>query len=102
VTAALTLRIVKSKLAQDPDAASGLLEEAIRSLADATAELRELARGIHPAVLTQQGLPAAVTGLAGRATVPVDVDCALAERLPGTVEAAAYYVVAESLTNVAR
>jgi signal transduction histidine kinase len=102
VTLALMLRMIKKTLAADPDAASGLLDEAIVTLADATAELRELARGIHPAVLTEKGLPAAVAVLAGRAPLPVDVHCSLSERLPGPIEAAAYYVVAESLTNVAR
>jgi signal transduction histidine kinase len=102
VTLALLLRMTKARLADDPDAASELLDEAISSLAEATAELRELAHGIHPAALTHNGLPAAVAALAGRAPVPVDVHCSLSERLPGPIEAAAYYVVAESLTNVAR
>lgn len=102
MTLALTLRMIKTKLENDREAASSLLDEAIGGLTEATAELRELARGIHPAVLTDKGLPEAVAGLASRATVPVDVECSLSERLPGAVEAAAYYVVAESLTNVAR
>jgi PAS domain S-box-containing protein len=99
---ALTLRMVKAKLSDDPDTAAGLLDGAIATLDEAAVELRELARGIHPAVLTERGLAAAVDVLAERAPFPVDVHCALAERLPGAVEAAAYYVVAESLTNVAR
>jgi PAS domain S-box-containing protein len=102
VTVALALRMIKAELDDDPDAASGLLDEAIATLAEATAELRQLARGIHPAVLTDKGLAVAVAVLAGRAPVPVDVQCSLSERLPGPIEAAAYYVVAESLTNVAR
>jgi len=102
VMLALTLRMIKAKLENDREAATSLLDEAIDGLTEATAELRELARGIHPAVLTDKGLPAAVAVLAGRAPVPVDVDCSLSERLPRAVEAAAYYVVAESLTNVAR
>jgi signal transduction histidine kinase len=102
VTLALTLRMIKTKLPGDPDVAAGLVEQAIIELAEATAELRELARGIHPAVLTDRGLPAAVAVLAGRATVSVDVNCSLRERLPAAIEAAAYYLVAESLTNVAR
>jgi signal transduction histidine kinase len=102
MTVALTLRAVKGKLAEDPEAASALADEAIAELAGATAELRELARGIHPPVLTEHGLPTAVSALAARATLPVDVDCTLAERLPPPVEIAAYYVISESLTNIAR
>jgi PAS domain S-box-containing protein len=102
VTLALTLRLMKAKLRDDPETVSGLLDDAIGNLDQATAELRELARGIHPAILTHKGLAVAVAGLASRAPVPVDVDCSLSERLPEPVEAAAYYVVAESLTNMAR
>ena len=76
---------------------SGAREELTRAIED----LRELARGIHPAVLTDRGLDAALDALASRSPVPVDV-AVPAERLPGAVEAAAYYVVAESLTNVAK
>jgi PAS domain S-box-containing protein len=102
MTVALTLRAVKGKLAADPEAASALADEAIAELAGATAELRELARGIHPPVLTEHGLPTAVGALAARATLPVDVECTLTQRLPAAVEVAAYYVVSESLTNTAR
>ncbi|TML68605.1 MAG: hypothetical protein E6G14_09585 [Actinobacteria bacterium] len=102
VILALTLRMIKAKLADDRDGASVLLDEAIDTLAEATDELRELARGIHPAVLTDLGLARAVAVLAERTPLPVDVHCSLSERLPGQVEVAAYYVVAESLTNVAR
>ncbi len=102
VTVALTLRAVKTKLSEDPEAASAMADEAIAELAEATAELRELARGIHPPVLTEHGLPAAVEALSSRATLPVDVDCMFTHRLPPAVEIAAYYVVSESLTNIAR
>jgi len=64
--------------------------------------LRELARGIHPAVLTDRGLGAALETLAQRSILPVEIDNAVEERLPGPVEAAAYYVVSESLANVAK
>jgi PAS domain S-box-containing protein len=102
VTLALTLRMIRKALETDPAATSSLVDDALETLSEATAELRELARGIHPAVLTEQGLPAAVQALAERATIPVDVDCRLAGRLPAPVEVAAYYVVSESLTNAAR
>jgi PAS domain S-box-containing protein len=102
VSLALLLRMIRTKLTGAPDEAAGLVDEAISALAEATTELRELARGIHPALLTECGLCAAVSGLAGRAPVPVEVQCSLSERLPEPVEAAAYYVVAESLTNIAR
>jgi signal transduction histidine kinase len=79
-----------------------LLEGAGDELALALEELRELARGLHPAILSDHGLPAAVDALAQRAPLPVDVAVALDDRLPKPVEAAAYYVVAEALTNVAQ
>ena len=66
------------------------------------AELRDLVRGIHPSVLTDRGLDAAVSGLAERCPVPVEVDVHLDTRPPTAVETAAYYVVAEALTNVGR
>jgi len=101
VTLALTLRTIKGKLG-DPDVAADLLEQSLDNLGQAIAELRELARGIHPAVLTDRGLPVAVAALAERTPLPVELDCSLSDRLPGAIEAAAYYVVAEALTNVAR
>jgi signal transduction histidine kinase len=87
---------------RQPDAeSSALLAEAETELQEALAELRELARGIHPAVLTDHGLDAAVRTLAERSPVPVEVQ-PLGERLPGHVETAAYFVVAEALANVAK
>lgn len=73
-------------------------EEAKRALA----ELRELIRGIHPQVLTDRGLGAAVEDVAGRAPIPVDVDVSLSGRLPPPVEVTAYYVVSEAMTNIAK
>jgi PAS domain S-box-containing protein len=102
VSLALTLQLTKARLQDDPKVASTLLDEAIGQLATATHELRDLARGIHPTVLTEYGLARAVAVLADRAPLPVDVHCTLSERLAGPVETAAYYVVAESLTNVVR
>ena len=101
VALSLTLRLAQGKLAGDPAAVETILESARDELALAIEDLRELARGIHPAVLTDRGLEAAVTTLADRSPVPVEISVP-AERLPGPVEAAAYYVVAEALTNVAK
>jgi signal transduction histidine kinase len=97
VSLALMLRLAARRHPGDPD-----LERAGEELAHALQELRELARGIHPAVLTERGLEPAVRALADRAPVPVEFEVALGERLPGPVEAAAYYVVSEALTNVAK
>jgi signal transduction histidine kinase len=102
VALALSLRLARGKVEEDPEGASALLEEAMEELAEATSELRELARGIHPAVLSDRGLPAALETLAGRAPVVVDVIETPADTLPAPVEAVAYYVVAEALTNVAK
>ena len=99
---ALTLRLARRKAGQDPALTLELLDEAIADLAAATAELRELARGIHPAVLTEGGLEPALAGLAGRVPVPVVLAAVPAGRLPAAIEATAYFVVAEALTNVAR
>jgi signal transduction histidine kinase len=99
---AMTLRLARDKLDSEPAVSGTLLDEAIEELGAATGELRELARGIHPAVLTDRGLSAALGGLAGRSPVPVEVLETPAERLPAAVESATYFVVAEALTNVAR
>jgi PAS domain S-box-containing protein len=101
VALSLQLRLIRSRLPEASEVAP-LADRALAELAEATAELRELARGLHPAVLTDKGLPAAVAGLADRAPLPVEVDCRLVERLPPAVEAAAYYLIAEALTNVVR
>ena len=101
VSLSLALRLAQAKLKADPDEASKLLNGASEELAQALAELRELARGIHPAVLSDRGLSAALEALAGRAPLPVEV-VAPEERLPPPVEAAAYYVVSEALANVAK
>ena len=101
VALSLSLRLAQTRITADPVAAEAILESSRDELALAIEDLRELARGIHPAVLTDRGLEAAVTTLAGRSPVPVEVSIP-PERLPGSVEAAAYYVVAEALTNVAK
>jgi PAS domain S-box-containing protein len=99
---ALTLRLARSRLREDVDVTEQLLDEAIDDLATATASLRELARGIHPAVLTEGGLEPALTVLSARVPVPVTITGVPSTRLPHPIEATAYFVVAEALTNVAR
>jgi signal transduction histidine kinase len=101
VSLALDLQLLKARL---PDAeATTVVGEFADKLTLALAELRELARGIHPAVLTDRGLGPAIEGLAHRASVPVDWHVDVGEqRLAPPIEAAAYFVVSEALTNVAR
>ena len=98
----MNLRLARDKLEREPALAAELLDEAMDELGAATAELRELARGIHPVLLSERGLRAALGGLADRSPVPVEIVETPAERLPEAVEMAAYFVVAEALTNVAR
>jgi signal transduction histidine kinase len=102
VSLALNLRLIDSKLDSDPHAARDLLGETANELSEATTELRELARGLHPAVLSDRGLGPALEALAGRAPVEIELGEPPAERLPAPVESASYFVVAEALTNVAR
>jgi signal transduction histidine kinase len=102
VSLSLRLRVAGSRLAEDPGAAAELIAEASDELALGLEELRELARGIHPAILTDHGLTPAVEALAMRATFPVEVHGLLPERLAEPIEAAAYYVVSEALANVAK
>jgi PAS domain S-box-containing protein len=102
VAISISLRLAQAKLESAPGDAATLIGSASEQLALALHELRELARGIHPAVLTDRGLAPALSALADRAPVPVTIESELDERLPSAVEAAAYYVVAESLTNVAK
>ena len=97
VSLALMLRLAARRHPDDED-----LTRAGEELSHALQELRELARGIHPAVLTERGLEPALRALADRAPVPVELDFTPTSRLPGPVEAAAYYVVSEALTNVAK
>jgi signal transduction histidine kinase len=85
-----------------PDELPGLAAELSEGLRDASDELREISRGIHPTILTEAGLGPALRALARRSDIPVDVDVRLAARLPTHVEAAAYYIASEALTNVAK
>jgi signal transduction histidine kinase len=98
----LALRLARRRLDDDPHAAAEMLDTTVGDLAGAIDELRELARGIHPAVLSDRGLGPALEGLAARLPLPIEIAATLDERLPEGVEAAAYFVVAEALTNVAR
>jgi signal transduction histidine kinase len=102
VTLSLTLRLAQSKVGSDPRAVSELLSSASIELALALEELRELARGIHPAVLTDRGLGPALESLADLAPLPVELASLPDRRLPAVVETAAFYVVSESLANVAK
>jgi signal transduction histidine kinase len=98
----INLRLVRERIEGDPREAAELLDASMQELNEATAELRELGRGIHPAVLTDRGLEAALKGLVGRSPVPVELVETPRDRLPSSVESAVYFVVAEALTNVAR
>jgi signal transduction histidine kinase len=103
VTLALTLQAVTERAAANGDGPlTEELESARRQLSDALAELRDLARGIHPAVLSQDGLAGAVSFLAERAPMPVRVDLRLERRLPQDIEVTAYFVISEALTNAAK
>jgi signal transduction histidine kinase len=92
----------RARIHTDPETASQLLDRAHEESKTAMAELRDLVRGIHPSVLTDRGLDAAVSGLAERCPVPVDLSVSVAGRPQTAAERAAYYVVAESLTNIAK
>ncbi len=101
VALSVSLRLAESKLAAGGAGLAELLHGAREELTHALEELRELARGIHPAVLTDRGLRPALESLSMRTPLPVELDVR-GDDLPGDVEAAAYYVVAESLTNVVK
>ena len=102
VNLALRLRLARGKLPSEPDEAARLLDDAIELAAGATTELRELAAGIHPAILRHRGLGPAVARLASRMPFPVRVLEAPEERFSPPVEASVYFVVSEALTNVAK
>ena len=101
VTLGLDLGMLERRLGDDPEARRAL-EQARGELQLSLDELRELARGIHPAVVTGRGLRAALEGLAVRAPLPVRLSVTIADRPPEPVEVAAYFVVSECLTNVAK
>jgi PAS domain S-box-containing protein len=101
VSVSIALRLAQARMADDPAEAENILRGASEELALGLEELRELARGLHPAVLTERGLAPTLEALAARAPLPVELRVEELV-LPRAIEAAAYYVVAEALTNVAK
>ncbi len=102
VALAMELGRAKAKFADDLDAARELVDQAHAQAKEALTELRNLVRGVHPPVLTERGLDAALSGLAALCPVPVEVHVDVPVRPKSTVEAVAYFMVAEALTNVAK
>jgi signal transduction histidine kinase len=102
VSLAMNLGRAKARFADDPDAARDIIDQAHTEAKEALAELRNLVRGVHPPVLADRGLDAAISGLAALCPVPVTVLADTGPRPPVAAEAIAYFVVAEALTNVAK
>ncbi|MFE6163209.1 sensor histidine kinase [Streptomyces sp. NPDC056486] len=102
VALAMGLGLAKEKLTEDPEAAARMVDEAHGEVKVALQELRDLARGIHPAVLTDRGLDAALSSLAARCTVPVKVTADLPTRPAAAIEGSAYFTVSELLQNVSK
>ena len=102
VTVALHLHLVRRRIETDPTEVPALIEAAQAELTMALEEIRELVQGLHPRVLSERGLAAALEALAERAVLPVELIELPEERLPAPVEAAAYYVVSEALANAAK
>jgi signal transduction histidine kinase len=101
VSLAIALRVTEDHIRDDPETAAGLVAAARKEVAESLQELRELARGIHPAVL-EHGLGVALESLAARSSVPVSLSVEIDERLPAQVELAAYFVACEALTNIGK
>jgi signal transduction histidine kinase len=102
VNLAMGLGLAKEKLLEDPDSAAAMVEEAHGEVKLALQELRDLARGIHPAVLTDRGLDAALSSVATRCTVPVKVTVTLPDRPAPAIEGIAYFTVSELLQNISK
>ena len=102
VSLAMGLGRARSKLDSEPEAVRDLLDEAHSDAKEAVAELRDLARGIFPAVLADRGLDAALSAQAAKSPIPVDMRVAVDPRPPAAVETAAYFIVGESLANIAK
>ncbi len=99
---AMDLGRARAKLGTDPEGAQELIQQAHTGAKEAIAELRNLARGIYPAILTDRGLDAAISAVAARAQVPVSVEVDLPTRPPAAVESIAYFIVSEALTNITK
>jgi len=102
VAVGMTLGLAEQRLARDPEAARELLAEARVAMGAALEELSDLARGIHPPILTDRGLAAAVAALADRSVLPVEIEADVPTRPPAPVETAAYFVTAEAIANAAK
>ncbi|WEG08271.1 histidine kinase [Microbacterium horticulturae] len=102
VSVGMTLGMAQQKIDDDPEAAKQLIAEAHTSTKAAITELRQLARGIHTSILDDRGLDAALSALAARSPIPVQLDSRLTQRCSPQTETAVYYVIAESLTNAAK
>jgi signal transduction histidine kinase len=102
VSLAMELGRAKAKFGTDPEAAAEIVGQAHEQAKEALVELRNLVRGVHPPVLSDRGLDAALSGLAALSPVPVTVSVELPARPPAAIEAIAYFVVAEALTNIAK
>jgi signal transduction histidine kinase len=102
VSLAMELGRAKAKFGTDPEAAAAIVGQAHEQAKEALVELRNLVRGVHPPVLSDRGLDAALSGLAALSPVPVTVSVELPARPPAAIEAIAYFVVAEALTNIAK
>jgi signal transduction histidine kinase len=102
VSLGLQLRVAEEAMPPELDEFRGQLAEVLAGLTGVSADLQEISRGIHPAILSRGGLGPALKTLARRSSVPVDLDLTLDRRLPDSIEVAAYYVVAEALTNAAK
>ena len=102
VALAMDLGLAKEKLTEDPQAAARMVDEAHGEVKTALQELRDLARGIHPAVLTDRGLDAALSAVASRCTVPVEVQVDLEQRPVPAIEGIAYFTVSELLQNISK
>jgi signal transduction histidine kinase len=102
IGAVISLKLAQRRWGEAPEEARGLVEEALDHMETGIRDLRELAAGIHPSILTDRGLTAALEALAGRSSVPVELREMPPQRLPAPVETSAYFVVAEALTNAAK
>ena len=101
IALSLDLSILKGRIDGDSEARAGI-DQARRQIAASLAELREISCGLHPAVVSGHGLPVALEQLAARSPVPVELEIEVEGRLPEPLEVAAYYVISESLTNIAK